>query len=280
MSRVKFVATKGLSKSGKIQIRTIYALPAAVKLAEPPMLIPRPASPTGPPKATSQQNQNSSQNVANNNPPASSSSLRPSQSPSATPLFSPILPSNGSIRNLPQWLFSSSPTSTHLPGHYRFNSAAYGIPKQRPIPLPAEDPSLHLSVQIGEDAYFVAQNGLGVADGVGGWSAKHSHASNSSLFSRRLMHYCSLELQAATDPDPVYILQKSYTTAIGLSVAEGLVGSSTALLAVLTRDGSELRLAHVGDCCLYLIRDREIVFRSEEMQHSVCFQIAVSLSYS
>ncbi|KIM31337.1 hypothetical protein M408DRAFT_34599, partial [Serendipita vermifera MAFF 305830] len=28
-----------------------------------------------------------------------------------------------------------------------------------------------------------------------------------------------------------------------------------------------LRVAHVGDCCLYLIRDREIVYRSEEMQH-------------
>lgn len=154
------------------------------------------------------------------------------------------------------------------------------------MPLPDEDKELNSAVQVGEDAYFVASTGLGVADGVGGWSSSkhasrpgsssaHAHRANSALFSRRLMHFCSLELENSDgEPDPVDILQKAYTTAVRLSKAEGLVGSSTALLAVLSKDGKELRVAHVGDCCLYLIRERELVFRSEEMQHRVCLFLA------
>lgn len=268
MSRVKFVTSKGLPKSGKIQIRNLYAIPPSIKLVEAP--IPRPASPTAPSRAASQQNQHATQN-----PPPSSSSLKPPVKPNPTPLLLSSAPSPNSFRNLPHWILAALPAHQQIPSHYRFESAAHGIPKQRPTALPPEDSSLHLAVQVGEDAYFVANNGLGVADGVGGWnSSKHSQAtarrSNSSLFSRRLMHYCSLELQNTHgDPDPVDILQKSYTTAVGLSLSEGLVGSSTALLGVLAKDGRELRVAHVGDCCIFLIRDKEIVFRSEEMQHRV-----------
>lgn len=273
MSRVPFVTSKTLAKSGKLQIRTLYAVPPSIKLAEPP--IARPASPTTPSRVTTQQNQHSAQN-----PPASSSSLKPTPSTStssATPLLLPLSSSGNGIRNLPLWLLSlSGNPQPQLPNSYRFSAAAHGIAKPRHAPLPEEDTSLNRAVQVGEDAYFVSQKGLGVADGVGGWaSSKHAHnspkqAANSSLFSRRLMHFCSLELQDSVgEPDPVVILQRAYTTALGLSVAEGLVGSSTALLAVLAKNGHELRVAHVGDCCLYLIRGKELVFRSAEMQHRV-----------
>ncbi|KZT01666.1 uncharacterized protein LAESUDRAFT_763533 [Laetiporus sulphureus 93-53] len=64
--------------------------------------------------------------------------------------------------------------------------------------------SLNRAVQVGEDAYFVHGNAMGVADGVGGWSRVHpkAHAgenepSPSALFARRLMHYCSEEVEAA-----------------------------------------------------------------------------------
>jgi protein phosphatase PTC7 len=178
------------------------------------------------------------------------------------------------MRNLPLWMFGAP--SQQLPSRYRLSSAGHGIPKPRHVALPEGDQALTSAVQVGEDAYFVTHNGLGVADGVGGWSSsKHAHnnaaqRANSSLFSRRLMHFCAQELQNTTgEPDPVEILQSAYNTAVGLSMVEGLVGSSTALLAVLSADGHELRVAHVGDCCLYLIRGREIVYRSEEMQHRV-----------
>jgi protein phosphatase PTC7 len=79
-----------------------------------------------------------------------------------------------------------------------------------------------------------------------------------------------MDLHPSTDPDPVEILQRGYETSVGLTLAEGLVGSSTVLLAVLAKEAKELRIAHVGDCCAYVIREQEIVFRTVEMQHHVC----------
>ena len=268
MSRVPFVTSKSFAKSGKLQIRTLYTLPPSIKLSEPP--IARPASPTSPTRIAPQQNHNGSQN-----PPAQSSSLKASHNASSAMLLSPLPVAGSSIRNSPLWMFCG-PSKQPLPSRYRLSSAGHGIPKPRHVALPEEDKALTAAVQVGEDAYFVTQNGLGVADGVGGWSSsKHAHNStsqraNSSLFSRRLMHFCAQELQNTTgEPDPVQILQSAYNTAVSLSMVEGLVGSSTALLAILSTDGHELRVAHVGDCCLYLIRGREIIYRSEEMQHRV-----------
>ncbi|KAH9939727.1 phosphatase 2C-like domain-containing protein [Epithele typhae] len=101
---------------------------------------------------------------------------------------------------------------------YHLDVGAYGIPKRsrghcvagrdghgrfdvRPDPgLTPEE--LARAVQVGEDAYFVRDNAMGVADGVGGWS-RHRRAANSAeptpsaLFARRLMHYCSEEVDAA-----------------------------------------------------------------------------------
>ena len=42
------------------------------------------------------------------------------------------------------------------------------------------------SVQVGEDAYFLRSDSLGVADGVGGWSGQAG--ADPALFSRLLMH--------------------------------------------------------------------------------------------
>ncbi|KAH0835676.1 hypothetical protein J3R83DRAFT_9431 [Lanmaoa asiatica] len=101
---------------------------------------------------------------------------------------------------------------------YHLDVGAYGIPKHAKKPVksgmgnsgvstgrlfqdvPTED--LSLAVQVGEDAYFIRENAMGVADGVGGWSrARDSCAtkrapqdpSPSALFARRLMHHCSAE---------------------------------------------------------------------------------------
>lgn len=101
---------------------------------------------------------------------------------------------------------------------YHLDVGAYGIPKRASKhvtprkddysnnPLfqgrgpQAED--LSLAVQVGEDAYFVRENAMGVADGVGGWSrpkdpTASSHTPEeptpSALFARRLMHHCSVE---------------------------------------------------------------------------------------
>lgn len=74
-------------------------------------------------------------------------------------------------------------TSEH---RFHFDVGAYGIPKRQPSSVvsgrdgaggaelwshhPKLTDGLDLAVQVGEDAYFVRDNAMGVADGVGGWS--------------------------------------------------------------------------------------------------------------
>lgn len=92
--------------------------------------------------------------------------------------------------------------------HLVLQSGAYGIPKRAKRPADAkgkgkavqlddgaEDPlqaqiqdlqTALLSVQVGEDAYFVRHNSLGVADGVGGWAGRKG--ADPGLFAARLMH--------------------------------------------------------------------------------------------
>ena len=84
---------------------------------------------------------------------------------------------------------------------YQLDVGAYGIPKHRNFhSSSAPYPHSNLSVQVGEDAYFVRDNAMGIADGVGGWSRSVPHSSQhptpSALFSRRLMHFCAAEIEA------------------------------------------------------------------------------------
>jgi len=141
-------------------------------------------------------------------------------------------------------------------------------------------------VQVGEDAYFLRPDAMGVADGVGGWSKAAPATANSALFSKSLMHYCSYELSmlasppappvvahvdahSSTIPDihPIDILQRSYNRCLRSFQKQGFTGGSATALLALLRD-EELRIAHLGDCALCLIRDGGIIYRSEEMQHA------------
>lgn len=185
---------------------------------------------------------------------------------------------------------------------YHLDSGAYGIPKRRAhTHVGTFGPDLDLAVQVGEDAYFLRPDAMGVADGVGGWSRAAPATANSALFSRSLMHYCSYELSLLSPPPPppspaerpqpstvdvhpIDILQRSYDKCISVFQRQGLTGgSATALLAVL-RD-EELRIAHLGDCAVCLVRDGGIVYRSEEMQHAVrisyiCFLVPSHVAFS
>ncbi|QRV95729.1 protein phosphatase 2C [Ceratobasidium sp. AG-Ba] len=75
---------------------------------------------------------------------------------------------------------------------WSFECGAFGIPKGKAKRKSVgTDEDLGLSVQVGEDSYFVRPDALGVADGVGGW-AHHAHA-DSARFARMLMHNCASE---------------------------------------------------------------------------------------
>ena len=105
---------------------------------------------------------------------------------------------------------------------YQLDVGAYGIPKRcRAVPSsrrhqsPAED--VRLSVQVGEDAYFVRDNAMGVADGVGGWSKSHltqASSTPSALFARRLMHYCSAEVESCSTHSEKSPATESYASAL------------------------------------------------------------------
>ncbi|SCV68449.1 BQ2448_570 [Microbotryum intermedium] len=172
-----------------------------------------------------------------------------------------------------------------------FRNGAYGIPKagrEKDLATKGKEKAdgetgeldHYLSVSIGEDAYFLRTDSLGVADGVGGWSG-HAGA-NPARWSRKLMHHCSNELARYEnvddelflryyEVDPVEVLQRAFEKSLAECKDEGVIGSSTALLAVLRND--ELQIANMGDCCCSIIRGNDYIFRSEEQQHSFNFPV-------
>lgn len=149
------------------------------------------------------------------------------------------------------------------------------------------------SKDVGQDAYFLKNDAIGIADGVGGWAVQ-PHA-DPSLFSRLLMHFCYAEMHRldmsrsqaedaqgwddALDEwfscNPVEIMQSAWERCVRASKREGILGSSTALMAILR--GDELRIANMGDCVLFLIRDGEPIFRSVEQQHSFNFPLQLGM---
>ncbi|KAJ1945735.1 hypothetical protein EC988_005689, partial [Linderina pennispora] len=160
-----------------------------------------------------------------------------------------------------------------------FAHAASGIPKHAgrvPLERPLEGESLAASC--GEDAFFHRNDALGIADGVGGWAGVGD--ADPALFARRLMHHASAEVARFEDIDdeqfahyhaaaPVDILRRAYEITLDEMEALGVRGSSTACVVVLR--GDELRVANLGDCSLTVVRQGDMVYRTEEQQHSFNF---------
>lgn len=117
--------------------------------------------------------------------------LGQSESSSHLPLspYNPFLPYQALS---PLFVYSTKKQEAPTPDHhkkrqrtrYHLDVGAYGIPKRSRGPVVAGRdghgrfdlrPESHIddlgrAVQVGEDAYFVRDNAMGVADGVGGWS--------------------------------------------------------------------------------------------------------------
>jgi serine/threonine protein phosphatase PrpC len=54
-----------------------------------------------------------------------------------------------------------------------------------------------------------------------------------------------------------------------VEVNEGLVGSTTAIIAHLEMD--ELSIANLGDCAIMVLRNNAVIYRSKEQQHEFNF---------
>ncbi|RKP10912.1 phosphatase 2C-like domain-containing protein [Thamnocephalis sphaerospora] len=100
---------------------------------------------------------------------------------------------------------------------------------------------------------------------------------NSSLISRKVMHYSCIELErydniedeafaSYYEVDPVSVLEQGYEHSIADLRRMGVEGATTACLAVLRDD--ELRIANLGDSGVLVIRHGDFVFRTEAQQRS------------
>ncbi|KAG0706872.1 hypothetical protein DFH29DRAFT_871925 [Suillus ampliporus] len=172
---------------------------------------------------------------SNGQPPFSLALTSPQANPSSPPHTPPSHQSSSFFPYspfVPIPFYNISLADSHTDSHprekkqkvrYHLDVGAYGIPKKskaqisgrgitigsgntnswRKIDSQHQKEDLSLAVQVGEDAYFIQENAMGVADGVGGWSrakapdatsSKHvTDPSPSALFARRLMHHCSAE---------------------------------------------------------------------------------------
>ncbi|MCL7032135.1 hypothetical protein MKW94_007858 [Papaver nudicaule] len=125
-------------------------------------------------------------------------------------------------------------------------SGSYYIPKKQ-----SKNPQ-------GEDAHFISDNTVGVADGVGGWTKQ---GIDSGEYSRQLMSnsLISVTNYMQQDIDPMQILTEAYLNT-------NKQGSSTACILTLINDKG-LHAVNVGDSGFVVLRRGCSIFRSPTQQH-------------
>jgi protein phosphatase PTC7 len=100
-----------------------------------------------------------------------------------------------------------------------------------------------------EDAYFVTRYGLGVADGVGGFS---EIGIDSGAYARTLMEgarvYCSDAVANGAAPEPLAAMEAAYAAALRTP------GASTACIAAVGKHPGKLIVHNLGDSALAIWR--------------------------
>jgi len=109
----------------------------------------------------------------------------------------------------------------------------------------------------GEDASFSCSHALGVADGVGGWSA---HGIDAGEYARGLMNAAKDSIDTHGYSDPLAVLWHAYRNVSSL-------GSSTCLIICLDGERSILHSANLGDSGFRVIRNSAIIYRCKVGQH-------------
>lgn len=77
----------------------------------------------------------------------------------------------------------------------------------------------------------------------------------------------------AAEGDPIEVLHRAWDSTLTEFYDLELIGSTTALIAMLRND--ELQLANLGDCCCSIIRGNDYIFRSQEQQHAFNYPFQV-----
>lgn len=125
----------------------------------------------------------------------------------------------------------------------------------------------------GEDAHFYTENCIAVADGVGGWNTR---GVDPSLYSKRLMK----EIKDALAADSQKFLRDPKALAVTAAGRNDQTGTSTLVIVTLDAQTGLLRTANIGDSGYLILRRNaskkfELVFRSEEQQHSFNFPFQI-----
>jgi len=105
---------------------------------------------------------------------------------------------------------------------------------------------------------------IGVADGVGGWRA---YGVDPGLFSSHLMKCCERLVVAGYfhGNQPASLLAQGFREM--QENKQQIIGSSTACLMMLSHIDLKLYTANIGDSGFLVVRQGEVVHRSQEQQH-------------
>lgn len=144
------------------------------------------------------------------------------------------------------------------------------LPRRRPQGSPADT----LSIKAGDDAMLVSPTVMAIADGVSGWESK-GEQSSSGIWARSMVETVSRLMTEykishtphfLNDRDIEQILDDSYLHTSHLMDLQGLKGSSTLVLCMLS--GDTLKMISIGDLKIYVVRNNEIIKTNEEQMVS------------
>ena len=131
-----------------------------------------------------------------------------------------------------------------------------------------------LNVLISDPDANISADVTGIADGVGGW---RQFGVDPSKFSRQLMQNCEKLVTSGNfmpNQPPTQLLSDAY---LEMKESKKLAyGSSTACLAMFDHVSAKLFVANMGDSGLFVVRNGELAFCTQEQTH--CFNTPFQLS--
>lgn len=144
------------------------------------------------------------------------------------------------------------------------------LPRRRPHLSPVDT----LSIKAGDDAMLVCSTTMAIADGVSGWESK-GEQSSSGIWARSMLETLSRLMTEykishvphhLNDRDIEQVLDDTYLHTSHLMDVQGLKGSSTLVLGMLS--GDQLKMISIGDSKIYIVRDGKIIKTNEEQMIS------------
>lgn len=145
------------------------------------------------------------------------------------------------------------------------SKCVYGIPVEAYDRIEMKDV---ISLGCGEDSVVASSQILALADGVSGWNSRvHGHA---ALWSRLLsttrlpiLQNCQTHRHLPNQNPISVAIDKAFLTTRTILNEINESGSSTLVAAALDMSSHSAHFVSVGDSCVWVFRDREVIFTIE-----------------